>query len=121
LSNLEDEFAFQLKAARVALPVREFRPVPGRRWRVDFSWPDRMVCLEVEGATWIAGRHTRGLGFQKDCEKYAELALQGWTVLRATKEHIRNGMALAWIERALGKQSAGKECSKSVPVPETLR
>ena len=52
--------------------------------------------------TWTRGRHTRGRGFTADCEKYAEAALQGWTVLRFTRQQIESGYALECAEKALG-------------------
>lgn len=73
----------------------------GRRWRFDFSWSDHMVAIEVEGGTWIAGRHSRGAGFQADCEKYAEAVLLGWRVLRVTPAMIRDGRALRFAEALL--------------------
>lgn len=106
VSQLEDDFAFQIRAAKVPYPIREFRPVPTRRWRVDFAWPDRLVAVEIEGGTWINGRHNTGVGFQADCEKYSTLAIEGWCVIRATGQQVKSGVALKWVECALGSQSS---------------
>ncbi len=94
-------FVLQAKAAKLPAYEREFRFDPTRRWRFDFAWHGPRVALEVEGATWTGGRHTRGTGFEKDCEKYAEAAIAGWAVIRATTEQVRNGQALAWVTRAI--------------------
>jgi hypothetical protein len=72
-----------------------------RRWCFDFAWPDLRVAVEIEGGGWVAGRHTRGPGFEADCEKYAEAATRGWTVLRVTPSQVRAGRALAWAEAVL--------------------
>ena len=66
-------------------PVREFRFFSPRRWRFDFAWPDDRVAVEVEGIHYSAqkaGRHQRGDGFVKDCEKYLFAQHVGWTVVR---------------------------------------
>jgi hypothetical protein len=102
MSRLEDELARQLEGAGLPTPVREMRFDDTRAWRFDFAWPAPMVALEVEGATWAGGRHTRGRGFEADCEKYNAAALAGWTVLRVTGAMVRDGRALAAAARAVG-------------------
>lgn len=52
------------------------------------AWPDKKVALECEGGIWIQGRHNRGMGFLKDCEKYNTAVLMGWRVLRYTTATI---------------------------------
>lgn len=99
-SSLENQLLFQIRAARLPEPVREARFIDGRRWRADFAWPDKLLIVEVEGGTWTNGRHTRGKGFESDCEKYNEAALAGWRVIRVTGSHIKSGVAIQLIERA---------------------
>ena len=77
----------------------------GRNWRFDFCWPSEMVAVEVDGATWSAGRHTRGSGFQSDAEKRNRAQLLGWKVLTFTRLDVTSGRALATIEAALKKSS----------------
>ena len=74
-----------------------------RDWRFDFAWPDRGLAVEVEGGTWSGGRHTRGGGFEGDCEKYNAAALLGWKVLRFTGGMVESGLAAATLERAFGE------------------
>lgn len=40
--------------------------------------------MEIEGGVWSRGRHVRGSGFEKDCEKHNEAAALGWSVFRFT-------------------------------------
>lgn len=101
-SRLEAELATQLHLAGVPTPKTEWRFHPKRRWRFDFAWPDDALAVEVEGGTWTGGRHVRGSGFEADCEKYAEATLRGWRVLRVTAGHVKGGLALRWVLRALG-------------------
>jgi very-short-patch-repair endonuclease len=81
--------------------VREYRFMPPRRYRFDFAWPDKKIALEVEGGTWTNGRHTRGKGYESDCEKYDEAALLGWKVLRFTTNMVRDGRAINFIKRSI--------------------
>lgn len=59
-----------------------------------------MLAVEVEGGVYSGGRHTRGAGFTKDCEKYNEAILFGWRVLRFTGEQVNDGTAIRMIQRA---------------------
>lgn len=91
----------QVQLVGLPKPVAEFRFHPTRRWRFDYAWPDRSIAVEVDGAVWTGGRHTRGAGVEKDCEKYAEALLAGWRVLRVTTGQVKSGQALTWVERLL--------------------
>lgn len=101
MSKGEESFAMFALASGLPSPEREHRFAPPRRWRFDFAWPAHQVALEVEGGTWIGGRHNRGSGYAADCEKYAEAAIQGWAVIRATTEQVRDGSAVIWVKRAI--------------------
>ena len=101
MSKLEEKMLQKIMEAGLPEPIREFKFHKSRKWRFDFCWPEAQVALEVEGGTWVKGRHARPKGFAEDCEKYAEAALAGWTVLRVTGEHIASGQAVEWLRRAL--------------------
>ena len=63
---------------------------PGRRFRLDFAKPEWKLAVEVEGVTWGSmGRHQTPKGMASDCEKYNELEIMGWTLLRFTTDMIR--------------------------------
>ena len=93
--------ALQIKAAKLPQPQMELRFHPVRRWRFDFAWIPEKVALEVDGGTWTGGRHIRGTGYENDCIKLDEAAILGWTVIRATTNMVKDGRALALLERAL--------------------
>ena len=105
VSPYEQLLMTQLFWARLPEPTRELRPISGRRFRADFSWPDAMLIVEVEGGTWIQGRHSRGKGFESDCEKQNLCVLDGWRYLRVTPAQIDSGKALEWIRRALSRDA----------------
>lgn len=100
-SDGERALETQLRQTGVTGWVRELRFDEARRWRFDFAWPDLDLAVEVEGATWAAGRHNRGAGFEADCLKYAEAVIRGWAVIRVTTDMVTDGRAIALIGRAL--------------------
>ena len=100
-SEAENNLAQEIRWIGLPDPVREHRFTPLRRWRFDFAWPEYSVAVEVEGATWTAGRHTRGAGFEADCEKYNVAIVGGWRILRVTPNQIRSGEAIMWLEQLL--------------------
>lgn len=104
-STGEEVFLWHLTATKLPAPLEEYRFHPKRRWRFDFAWPDKMIAVEVEGGTFTGGRHTRGKGFEQDCEKYCEATLLGWRVLRFTTKQVNSGYALGSVERAFNDLS----------------
>ncbi|BBM66335.1 hypothetical protein VA249_29810 [Vibrio alfacsensis] len=101
MSQLEALLLHQLKALKLDMPESEYRFHETRKWRFDFAYPQQQLAIEVEGGTWSNGRHTRGKGYEADCEKYNTAGLRGWTVLRFTGDMIKKGMAVKMIEEAL--------------------
>lgn len=93
----------QCKAVGLPVPVTEHRFHSTRRWRFDVAWIEHKLAVEVDGGGFVHGRHSRGTGIERDSEKYAEALLLGWRVLRTTPRQVRQGITLAWIERAMGK------------------
>jgi len=99
-SALEELFAAQLDAYGITYE-REQMLVPGRKFRFDFVIPQAGLVCEVEGGTWSGGRHTRGSGFRKDCEKYNLAVEYGYAVLRYTSDMVKNGLAAEQVRRYL--------------------
>lgn len=99
-SELEDLLAFQIKALRLPLPERDVRWHPTRMWRADFLWREKKLAVEVEGGTWVGGRHVNGAGFEADMVKYNELVLAGYALLRVSGQMVRDGLAVDYVKRA---------------------
>lgn len=104
LSPGEEEFLLQCRVYGL-LPAREHKFHSSRNWRFDFAWPELHVAVEIEGGAWANGRHSRGSGFQADCEKYNAALLQGWSVFRFTTAMVKSGKAIDTILSVLGKTS----------------
>lgn len=98
-SPLEAMFLMQTKILGLPKPECEYKFAPKRRWRFDFAWPALMLAVEIEGGVWSGGRHTSGVGFTLDCEKYNEATILGWRVLRVTGEQVKNLQAFEWTRR----------------------
>lgn len=101
MSKLEDVLMLQIIALKMRIPEREHRFHSVRRFRFDFAYPEKKIAIEVEGGTWGKSRHTSGIGYKNDCEKYNLAAIDGWYVLRVTGDHIKSGLAIDWIAQIL--------------------
>jgi hypothetical protein len=115
-SVAEQTLAVQLEQDDIYFE-REYQFHPERRWRADFylgrfmgsntclecGWP---ILIEIDGGSWVAGRHTRGKGFEADMEKLNAAALLGYRVLRFTPAMVEDGRALEVIRQALGLSEA---------------
>lgn len=104
MSELEETLLLQIRLAGLPEPETEYRFHPTRKWRFDLAFPAEKLAVEVEGGSWVRGRHTTGSGFEEDCRKYAEAAILGWRLIRVTGHLIESGEALAFIERALKRR-----------------
>lgn len=73
------------------MPTPEHRFDSVRKWKFDFAWLESKVAVEMEGGVHSKGRHTRGIGYKNDIEKYNSATAQGWQVYRFAdmkKKHI---------------------------------
>jgi len=82
--NKSDRYPLVLHILRGLAPdaCAEFRFHPTRKWSADFAIPSAKLLVEIEGAVWTNGRHTRGSGFIGDMAKYNAAACLGYRVLR---------------------------------------
>lgn len=102
LSVGEETFALHCQAHRLE-PVRELQFCE-RKWRFDFSWPDRKVAVEVEGGTNFGrSRHSKGKGFEQDAAKYNRAAREGWVVLRFSTRMVTSGEAINEVLEVLSE------------------
>lgn len=107
----EDALAKKIADSDLPAPVREYRFHAGRRWRFDFAWPEYQLAVEMDGGVYAAGRHTRGAGYEKDCEKGNAAQLDGWTVLHFTPKHLHGDLAVRTIAAGLLHDSEALDTS----------
>lgn len=113
-SKLEESLYFQLVDAGLDDGlVRELQAIKGRKFRVDFAWPDQMLAVEVQGGIWTRGRHIRPVGMVRDMEKFNLLTLDGWRVLLLTSQDVNGGKGLEMIQAALKESSSSSESPPS--------
>ena len=100
MSKFEDELAFQIKAAHLPEPKRQYKFHEDRQWKADFAWTEHQyrIILEVDGGVFSGGRHTRGAEYTKDRKRDNEATLRGWTVYRVTTGMVTDGTALQLLE-----------------------
>jgi hypothetical protein len=99
----ESTLAQQLITLGLPEPEREYRFHPTRKWRFDLAYPDMVpkLAIEIEGGSWIMGRHNRAKGFQADLCKYNAAVGLGWRILRYTPQQVRRMVAAMEIEEIL--------------------
>ena len=103
-SHLEQALLTQIKMLKLPMPETELKVIEGRRFRYDLGWPDHSLLCEIQGATWVKGGHSTGVGIRRDCEKNNLAVLDGWRVLVFTGDHIKSGQAALWIKQALAQR-----------------
>lgn len=100
-------FPHVLKEEGLPEPLLELQFGKPRRWRFDYAWVvehaegETKVALEVEGAVWTRGRHTRGAGFLADIEKYNRATVLGWKVLRCTPDTLCSKETIEMLREVL--------------------
>ena len=87
-SDLSDGF-MKLWGDREPVPTREYKFHPIRKWRFDLAWPSLKLAVELHGAVFAAGRHTRGVGISNDAEKMNAAQMIGWNVLVYTSLDLK--------------------------------
>lgn len=84
----------QIKAAGLREPTLECQFHATRRWRIDVAWKDIKLGIEVDGAVYTNGRHTRGKGYEQDCIKANQAQLLGWKLLRYSTGQVKQGLPI---------------------------
>lgn len=101
----------QLEIYHLPWPLPEYQFHPPRQWRIDFGWPESKIALEVEGGIYggKGGGHRSISGFEAGLEKYNQLAIDGWRLIRVLPEWLdeKNGRAITLVRQMLEPLSGG--------------
>ncbi len=80
--------------------LREYQPVQGRKFRIDFAFPMEKVAIEFDGYRYHGFSKK---GFKQGLERQNILVAHGWRVLRYTLTDVRDRLevVIKEIESAL--------------------
>lgn len=101
-SPLEVRFVRFLRRKRLPAAQSQYPIVlEGRKYVLDFAYPDLRLAIETDGYRWHASRER----FESDRDKGNGLTLAGWDLLRITDRHMHNEEKLfSQLCRAIGQQ-----------------
>ena len=103
-SKLEDKFLVLFTEAAPDISILRWQKViKGRRFEFDFCLPDHRILVEIQGGTYNGGRHTRGYGYDADCEKSRLAQFDNWDVIAYTGRQITKENIERLIEYARAK------------------
>jgi very-short-patch-repair endonuclease len=115
-TKLERRLWRTLELAGLPLPDEleyQFALSIGRKWRSDGYYRAARLLVEVDGGSWVGGRHNHPSGFEEDCRKLSTAATLGYRVVRVTGAMIARGEAVALIRTraAASRGPAVNTCS----------
>lgn len=86
-SEMESEARLVMLDGGLPEPVLQYEVIDhhGRRWRLDFAWPDQRLCVEYDGF----GYHSSPEHLRRDRRKRAALEDMGWQVMSIVSEDVR--------------------------------
>lgn len=91
---------------------RQYRHNHKRKWKWDFKIGD--VLVDVQGGTFIRGGHSRGIGQDKDYEKWNDAVLMGYRPLLFGTQAMKDPDACAeMIAIVLTRAKEIPECTGS--------
>jgi hypothetical protein len=89
------------------MPTPEYKFAEMAGYKFDFAWKDYLIAVVLEGGVFSRGRHTSGIGYKNDCEKYNLATALGWRVYRFTDMNMDNiAYMQARLDEALAQEQA---------------
>jgi hypothetical protein len=101
------------KACGLPVPVFEHYPLKPRFWRLDVSWPELMIAIEIDGGLFNQGAHTRGAFIMRTHEKLNALAAAGWRMWHYTPQTLKR----APVDMAGALQAAARQLAEHTHGP----
>ena len=96
-SRLEIQFARQLDAYKVKPWQAQYPAIPGRKFLLDFAWPEDKVAVLVQGNV-----HRIKSKFYRDCALYCLLTMLGWRYLPLSRNEVVSAKGVKWVKELLG-------------------
>ena len=93
-----DRYATTWAILRATFPdlITEHKFHPVRKWRFDAAIPSARIAIEINGAVWTGGRHSRGSGLMGEYEKMRAAAILGWRVMPFSTQELAQIPAAVW-------------------------
>jgi hypothetical protein len=115
-SDLEIQFALSWEGLNLGITLeREYFPIKGRNYRLDFAHPETMVGVEINGGTWARRRqgHSTGSGIQRDYTKANYCQMNGWVVFLLDSKMVnghktKDGLSLNYWQLAIADFIRGR-------------
>lgn len=102
MSNLNEEFEQQLIYIGLTNYEREYRAIPGRRFRYDFAFVEDKLLIEINGGIYRYNpSHASAGNIRRDYEKLDMAVLYGWRQLIFAPDMVQSGWALTITENVL--------------------
>jgi very-short-patch-repair endonuclease len=97
LEDLFIKYFQELKPEGVPLPERQYKILPDRKFRWDFAWPDDTVrlAIEIQGGSYMGGKHNTAKGQAADYEKHNLATLAGYRILYFNTEMLKDPASCA--------------------------
>ena len=67
-------------------------------WRFDIAILEYKIAIELDGAVFTSGRHSRGLGVISDMDKINAATVNGWKVLRFTHTNHKHSEIVKMVK-----------------------
>jgi very-short-patch-repair endonuclease len=114
-SALEVRVARLLRATDLPRPRRQFEiVVNGRRYRLDFAWPEYLLALECDGRKWH--------DFERDRRRWSAItAATGYRIVWATWARVRDepDRLIEEIRQQVSRHGAGLDARSAGSVDRT--
>lgn len=90
MSTLEQALGLEIsKSNALIIPIQQYKFHPVRRWKFDFAWPEFKIAVEINGGTWLSGRHNHPTSIAKDYEKLNTAQLLGWRIFQFVSSDVK--------------------------------
>ncbi len=70
----------------------------------DMAWHEEKVAVEIQGGTYMGGKHSRGPGQDRDFEKGNDAAIDGWIQLSFSSKQLDTEYPLIETAEALRRR-----------------
>lgn len=95
----ESLFFALLISQGLPLPEKEVKMIDGRRYRIDYAWPDLRLGVEIQGGVYTRGAHGSITGILQGYKKSNDAALYGWTLLYFTPAEMKSLTTINHIKK----------------------